>query len=274
VIAFARAAAADPAPRVVQLTEEARSASRQGNCGVIEGLGALVRADDPAYYANVFAVDPVIGACRPGVDTTEPIVKPVTIYGDGTIVPSDLDAPLPPPPPHTCKSVRGYAEPALSSVPNEGSVFLRNSFGAWFDTCEDDHPSLGIRLGGRLDIPLHFPTHHWSVIGADLEVTYPIAKDVNVGLDLDLGVGGNSATWTSVGLRVRWPDVYLAVDAVHLAANADPSLDPSYGSWNGAMVSVGLAGNAGTNVIRYGELAPLYVALLIVASLAAMKPTD
>ena len=54
---------AEPTPEVAGLTETARNVASAGRCPSLEAIGRRVRELDPAYYADVFARDPVIAGC-------------------------------------------------------------------------------------------------------------------------------------------------------------------------------------------------------------------
>jgi hypothetical protein len=64
---------ADPQPKqekrdrktdAERLTDDARTAAKQGNCAQVDELGGRVNELDPSYYKAVFEKDPSIKACR------------------------------------------------------------------------------------------------------------------------------------------------------------------------------------------------------------------
>ena len=60
--AIADPAAPDAEP-AVRLRDEARDAAHAGKCETVAMLAGFARDADPAYYANVFVVDPAIAHC-------------------------------------------------------------------------------------------------------------------------------------------------------------------------------------------------------------------
>jgi hypothetical protein len=62
---------------VEKMTLGARNASRDGRCDSVAMIGARVRQLDPAYYQNVFVVDPTIASCRQGMAFRPPSGEPV-----------------------------------------------------------------------------------------------------------------------------------------------------------------------------------------------------
>ncbi|NVB83666.1 MAG: hypothetical protein HOV81_35155 [Kofleriaceae bacterium] len=77
-----------------KLTLGARNASRDGRCDAIAMIGARVRQLDPAYYQNVFVVDPTIANCRQGVVFRPPSREPVYAAPPPVAQPVEVD-PLP-----------------------------------------------------------------------------------------------------------------------------------------------------------------------------------
>jgi len=59
----AAAASPDGEPDVQRLHQTARSVARDGRCETLPVLGERIRALDPAYHDEVYAVDPVITGC-------------------------------------------------------------------------------------------------------------------------------------------------------------------------------------------------------------------
>lgn len=51
--------------RAIELTRQAASGARNGNCYIVAQLEPQVRSIDPEYHRLVFAADPMLAACRP-----------------------------------------------------------------------------------------------------------------------------------------------------------------------------------------------------------------
>lgn len=79
---------------VEKMTLGARNASRDGRCDSVAIIGARVRQLDPAYYQDVFVVDPTIASCRQGMVFRPPSGEPVIAAPPTIAQPVDVE-PLP-----------------------------------------------------------------------------------------------------------------------------------------------------------------------------------
>ena len=80
----------DAHARAIQLTTQAQSAARGGDCPMVTRLDAEVRDLDPAYHAQTFAIDPAIRACTgvrpPSGPATEAARRSGPVLGPGVAV--------------------------------------------------------------------------------------------------------------------------------------------------------------------------------------------